>query len=242
MAVKKVRAAKRVDSDNPTTTTAELAIAVRKMHKRARPKKKPRVRKSKLGATYTNPECRNEALPCAPNGEGGCVACDRVFVLPPFTDMLENMPGMVHRLDRLCDQINDHYRKMEAELRKINIEISLPVEEKLPLETWLGFTRLGDQWRIVMSQQPHIATNAEILEKRDVRAWENWPRAVKIKCAYKLYDLYIKAYDAVEHLIDDAEQFLGPNSQLAAAASYGAELDRGTSSEIDEYSIGANRR
>ena len=28
---------------------------------------------------YVNPQCLNDNAPCAPNGEGNCVACDRVF-------------------------------------------------------------------------------------------------------------------------------------------------------------------
>jgi hypothetical protein len=24
-----------------------------------------------------NPHCRNDGVPCAPNGAGGCVACDK---------------------------------------------------------------------------------------------------------------------------------------------------------------------
>lgn len=28
---------------------------------------------------YVNPQCLNDNAPCAPDGEGNCVACDRVF-------------------------------------------------------------------------------------------------------------------------------------------------------------------
>jgi hypothetical protein len=31
-----------------------------------------------LVTAYRNPHCLNDGVPCAPNGEGGCVACDFV--------------------------------------------------------------------------------------------------------------------------------------------------------------------
>lgn len=34
---------------------------------------------------FVNPACLNDALPCAPNGDGGCVACTR-FGVPSQAD------------------------------------------------------------------------------------------------------------------------------------------------------------
>lgn len=31
-----------------------------------------------VGGPYTNPACLRDGIPCAPNGDGGCVACDFV--------------------------------------------------------------------------------------------------------------------------------------------------------------------
>jgi hypothetical protein len=149
----------------------------------------------------------------------------------PLSDMLLRMPTAVQRLDQLCDLINERYRNMEMELRRVNLEVSLQVDARLH-ETFLGFTRIGAEWHIVISQVAHSAVPTGN-EKLDVRPWGNWPRTIKFLCAPKLYELYVKAYDSVNELVTTAENFLKPtlpddpdDNEGQAAASYGTELDR----------------